>query len=109
MSLSVCPVAVCRAPVEAVWALLVDPHCYDAWIDASVESVDPPGPARPGQRITLKAPARGRWSTVRFTLESVNKIGHVLTLSARFPLGITVESRIAVTAIDESSCRVQYG
>jgi len=109
MPLSVCPVAVCRAPVEAVWALLVDPHRYDAWLDASVESVDPPGLARPGQQITLKAPARGRWFAVQFALESVNEIGHVLALSARFPLGITVKSRISVTAIDEASCRVQYG
>jgi hypothetical protein len=109
MSLSVCPVAVCRASVEAVWALLVEPRRYDTWTDAVVETVEPPGGAGPGQQIALRAPARGRWFMVHFALESVDEIGHVLTLSARFPLGITVRSRIAVTAIDESSCRVQYG
>jgi hypothetical protein len=109
MSLSVCPVAVCRAPVEAVWALLVEPRRYDTWTDAVVTTVEPPGRARPGQQIALRAPARGRWFMVLLALESVDEMGHVLTLSARFPLGITVRSRIAVTAIDESSCRVQYG
>jgi hypothetical protein len=109
MSLSVCPTAACRAPVGRVWSLLADPTSYGSWSDASVEEVDPTGPARAGQRVLLRAPARGRWLMVRFDLERVDEAAHVLELCAAFPLGLVLKSRIAVTAIDAASSRVVYG
>lgn len=104
-----CPTAVCRAPVGRVWSFLADPARYGSWCDASVEVVDPPGPAHAGQRILLRAPARGRWFLVRFDLERADAARHVLELRADFPLGVVLRSRIAVTAVDAASSRVVYG
>lgn len=74
-----------------------------------MESVTPPGRAQVGQVIMLRTPKRGRWFHVRFVVESLDESNHVISLRAFFPLGLVVRSRIAVTAGDASSCRVQYG
>lgn len=109
MALSICPSAICRAPVERVWSLLADPQSYGSWSDAAVDAIFPPGPIHAGQRIRLCAPARSRRFLVRFLIERVDHEQHVLELRARFPLGLVLQSRIAVTAIDATTSRVQYG
>jgi hypothetical protein len=109
MALSVCPAATCHAPVERVWSLLADPQLYGSWSDAVVEGVLPPGPVHPGQQVLLRAPASGRLFPVRFFIEQVDPVHHVLQLLARFPLGLQLRSRISVTALDDASSRIQYG
>jgi carbon monoxide dehydrogenase subunit G len=53
------PADTVAAPPETVWRLLTDPATYDKWIDPRVESVEPPGPARPGQVVLLNSGALG--------------------------------------------------
>ncbi len=45
MGLSVCPVAVVAAPVEAVWENLVQWERDYEWADTWVERIEPEGPA----------------------------------------------------------------
>jgi len=101
--------AICSVRLEAVWSLLVDPRRYGSWCDAKVKSVIPPGRAHRGQQIELRAPRHLSWLPVGFAIESVDEANHELTLLAEFPLGLALRSRIAVTAIDERSCQVQFG
>ena len=109
MSISVCPVALTRAPVERVWSLLIDPHAYGTWSDARVKRVAPEGRAHVGQEILLGAPKRRPVFAVRFLVESVDEMNHILVLDAAFPFGLRLRTRIVVTAIDASATRVQYG
>jgi hypothetical protein len=76
MSVSVCPVATIAAPVERVWALLVDPARYGLWADDTVQSVEPPGPAEPGQNVTVSAPALGKRWQVTLAIDRVDVARH---------------------------------
>jgi hypothetical protein len=40
-----CPTAVINAPVDVVWAFLIEPVAWGGVFDARVGSIDPPGPA----------------------------------------------------------------
>ena len=47
-----CPTAVINAPVDLVWALLIEPAAWGGVFDVRVGSIDPPGPAIVGQKIS---------------------------------------------------------
>jgi hypothetical protein len=47
-----CPTAVINAPVDVVWALLIKPAAWGGVFDVHVGSIDPPGPAIVGQKIS---------------------------------------------------------
>ena len=104
----VCPAATVAAPPETVWRLLTDPKTYDTWADARVESVDPPGQARPGQVVRMSSGALGLRFKVRFDVERVDPTNHELEFRGSFPLGITMHEHITVRAVAGGS-RVQYG
>ena len=109
MGLSVCPAAVVAAPVEVVWANLVDWERLAAWADARVERCEPAGPASVGQTITFAGSALGRTWRFRFTVETVDPERHQLGVHAFFPFGLQEKAHIACAPIDATSCRVQYG
>lgn len=104
----VCPAANITAPPETVWRLLTDPKTYDTWADARVESVDPPGPASPGQVVHMSSGALGLRFKVRFEVERVDETTHDLVFRAVFPFGITMHEHITVRPVEGRS-RVQYG
>ena len=109
MGLTVCPAAIVAAPVEVVWANLVQWEHYAAWADVHSERIEPEGPATPGQTITFAGKAFG--STWRFTfkVEEVNPERHQLGLHVFFPLGLQEKPHISCASIDATTCRVQYG
>ncbi len=109
MGLSVCPTAVVAAPVEAVWANLVQWERYSEWADVHAGRIDPEGPATAGQTITFGGKAFGR--TLHFTckVEEVNSERHQVTMYAFFPLGLQQRAHITCYPIDAATCRVQYG
>ena len=109
MSLTVCPTAVCHAPLPVVWSLLHDPQAWRAWVDAVVESVTPPGLASAGQRIRLRAPVHGRWFLIQVVIDRVREDDHILELHTDFPFALRMQNRFAATALDEASARVQFG
>ena len=109
MGLSVCPAAVVAAPVEVVWANLVQWERYSEWAAVQVERREPAGPATSGQTIYFTGKGLARAWHFRFQLEEVNPERHQLGLHAFFPLGLQEKSHIACYPIDATTCRVQYG
>jgi hypothetical protein len=109
MSMSVCPVARIAAPIERVWAILVEPAGYSQWTDGTVEMVEPPGPAQPGQMFTVSAPALGRRWWVRFAIDRVDVARHQIAFRVTLPFGVVEHSTVTCTPLDERSCWVSYG
>jgi hypothetical protein len=109
MPVSVCPAGVAAAPVEQVWALLMQPETYDQWWDMHTERVTPPGPATPGQVVSGWSKALGRKWPVSVTIESINAQKHQMLLRTALPLGIVVHNRVSCVQVDDTSCHVQFG
>ena len=109
MSVSVCPIAVIAAPLEHVWALLVDPSSYDLWWDAQTDAIVPVGPAQPGQTIYAHTYALGRRWNVTTVVELVDALRHRIHLTTTLPLGIVGHNQFVCTAVDGASTRVQFG
>jgi hypothetical protein len=102
MIVSACPVAVVRAPAEAVWALLSNPAGYGAIWGIHIRRVVPPGPATAGQVIEA-------WPALRATVEAVDAARYQIRFRARLPLGLGGLEAITCTPLDAASCRVAYG
>jgi hypothetical protein len=109
MGLTVCPAAVVAAPVEVVWANLVQWERYAEWADVQVAQREPAGPATVGQTIDFTGRALGRTMHFRFQVEEVNPARHQLGLHVFFPLGLQEKPHIACYPVDAATCRVQYG
>lgn len=87
-TVSVCPAAVARAPVERVWALVSSPEGLDAWVDATLVSADPDGPARPGQ-----TGAFGRRFPVTIDVLEVDQEAGRLRVLVGLPFGLVNDER----------------
>ncbi len=109
MGLTVCPAAVVAAPVELVWANLVQWGRYSDWADVQVERAEPESPASVGQTIYFAGKVFGRTLRFTFKIEQVNPERRQLGLHAFFPLGLQEKPLIACSPIDATTCRVQYG
>jgi hypothetical protein len=109
MTVSVCPAALVAAPVETVWAVLMEPERYDDWWDAHIERVTPPGPAAPGQVLTAWSQALGKKWGVSLVIEMVDPERHQLRFRSALPLGIGGLNLLSCAPVDASSCRVQFG
>jgi hypothetical protein len=109
MGLTVCPVAVVAAPVELVWANLVQWERYPDWADVQAERIEPEGPATAGQTITFGGRVLGHTLYFTFKVEAVNPERHQLDLHVIFPFGLQEKPHIACDPIDATTCRVQYG
>lgn len=109
MSFTVCPAAIIAAPVEVVWANLVQWERYSEWADVQVERVEPAGPATVGQIITFAGKVIGQTLRFRFKVEAVDPERRQLGVHAFFPFGLQEKPHVACAAIDATTCRVQYG
>ncbi len=109
MGLSVCPVTVVAAPIEVVWANLVQWERYSDWADVHVECTEPEGPPIVGQTIYFAGKALGRNWRFTFKVEEIDPERHQLGLHVLFPFGLQERPHIACTPIDAATCRVQYG
>lgn len=108
MGLTLCPVAVIDAPVENVWELLTEPTLRDEWWDARTARVAPQGTATPGQVIYLKTLPWGRRWEATLRIERLDPDKHQIQWTLH-GFGVTNQQTTTCTAIDDSSCRVQYG
>ena len=109
MSLTVCPVAVVAAPVELIWANLVQWERYSEWAGVQVERREPEGPASAGQTIHFAGRAMGLTMRFLFKVEEVIPEKHQLGLHVIFPFGLQEKPRITCYPIDAATCRVEYG
>ncbi|HEY7419385.1 MAG TPA: SRPBCC family protein [Ktedonobacteraceae bacterium] len=109
MNFTICPATVVAAPIESVWEMLLEPTLYDEWWDIHTERVVPEGKASPGQVLYAKTSALGRKWDVTLRVEMVKPEKHQIQLHVTLPLGIVNHETISCTALDATSCRVQYG
>ena len=109
MSISTCPIATVEAPVEQVWQLLSDPYNYGLWWDAETRSIEPAGPAKPGQRISARTRALGKDWDVQITVAGIDPDKRALCLTTQLPLGITVHNHIGCRRLDNKRCQVSFG
>src|SRR6185295_12977265 len=108
-ALATCPIATVDAPIERVWELLANPGNYALWWDAETRSIEPPGPAQSGQRISARTRALGKDWPVHVLVERVDPDKRQLELTTQLPFGITVHNHIGCTALDASRCRLSFG
>jgi uncharacterized protein YndB with AHSA1/START domain len=108
MTVRVCPTVVIGAPIERVWSLLGDPMQWESWADASLEHIEPPGPASPGQAFVVSSVGFGRRWRFHFTVDAVDEAGYRLRFTARFPFGMVEHAQIGCVAVDEAMCRVTF-
>jgi hypothetical protein len=94
-----CPAAVINAPVDAVWALLIEPAAWGGVFDARVGSIDPPGSAIVGQKISGE-------TGPRLLPRSIST--NITCLDVHLPCGITVHEDLSCTPLDVDRCRVGY-
>jgi hypothetical protein len=109
MPVSVCPAAIVAAPAEVVWSLLMRPDTYDLWWDAHTERITPEGPSTPGQVITAYALGLGKRWEIQTEIELVDAEKRQIAFTTTLPLGIQGHNHLSCTALDASSCRLQFG
>ena len=109
MSLAVCPAANVAAPVEVVWANLVQWERYLEWADVQVLRSEPEGNASAGQTIIFGGKSIARVLQFTFKVEEVDPERHQLSGYAFFPLGLQEKAHIVCSEIDATTCQVQYG
>ena len=107
MSVNTCPAAVVEAPVESVWEILSDTTLYEAWWETRAEHIMPTGKAVPGQMIYLETSGLGRKWVMTLRIEMVNPEKHQILFNGEL-LGSISHNAITCTAINATSCQVQY-
>lgn len=106
---AICPTDVVEAPVDVVWGLLTDPAGWGGFFDVRVSRIDPPGPARVGQRVFAGSGPRLLHLQLRFEFTAIDAERHRLGLQVSLPFGVTVSEDLTCTPISERRCRVSYG
>ena len=97
-----------NAPLDLVWGLLMNTACWGQFYDLRVMSVEPLGPAAPGQRL-IGVPGRGLLPfRITFDFTEVDPIRHRLGFDGRIPFGIMVREDMKLAEIDDAHCRVNY-
>jgi len=105
---AICPTDVIEAPIDVVWRLLTDPAGWGDFFDVRVRQVDPPGPAKVGQRVRGESGPRFLRLAVRFEFTHIDPAGHRLGVDVHLPLGVTVREDLDCKSIDANRCRVNY-
>jgi hypothetical protein len=103
-----CPTAIVEAPIDVVWNLLLRTAEWGKFYDLTVLSVDPPGPARPGQRLTGNPGPKFLPLRLVFDFTEVDAVNHRLGIEGRLPFGIRVRENMTITPVDATRCRVNY-
>jgi hypothetical protein len=103
-----CPTAIVEAPISVVWGLLMNTAGWGRFYDLKVLSVDPPGPAAPGQRL-VGAPGSGLLPfRITFDFTEVDAVRHRLGVDGRLPFGMKVREDMNLVPVDDVRCRVNY-
>jgi hypothetical protein len=103
-----CPTAIVEAPINLVWNLLLNTAEWGKFYDVRVLSVEPPGPARAGQRLIGNPGPRFLPLRLVFDFIEVDAVNHKLGIDGRLPFGIRVRENMTITPIDSTRCRVNY-
>ena len=107
---SVCPMDVVAAPIEKVWAVLMDSSKFGEWSDARHPTITPPGPTVAGQVLESKTSEFGLTFKVRIVVREVSPEHHRVGFDVDLmPLGVHNSAAITATRLDERTTRVAYG
>jgi hypothetical protein len=92
----------------AVWNLLLNTAEWGKFYDLRVLSVEPPGPARAGQRLIGNPGPSFLPLRLVFDFTEVDPVHHRLRLDGRLPFGIKVRENMTIAPVDANRCRVSY-
>jgi hypothetical protein len=110
MPVSVCPADVVAAPIERVWAILMDSTQYGEWSDLRQPTITPPGPTTPGQVLESKTSEFGLTFRARLVVREVDVGHHRVGFDVDLmPLGIHNAASITATRLDARTTRIAYG
>ena len=105
---NVCPSGTATVASERVWQVLAAPERYGEWVDAEVLEVSPPGPAQPGQRIRLSAPAFGLRFKVFIDVEGLDPERRWIALRVHLPFGVVNAERVTLTEVAADRTLVRF-
>ncbi|HET7339317.1 MAG TPA: SRPBCC family protein [Candidatus Dormibacteraeota bacterium] len=105
---NVCPAATTKAPPDSVWDVIAATERLGEWTGASVVSVDPPGPAQPGQIVTLVAPAFGMKFTVQIDVRDLDPQHRWIDLVAHLPFGIDNHEHLTLAPTADGGTLVRF-
>lgn len=109
MTLKVCPADTVQAPLERVWALLMDPAGYGSFWDLTLERVEPEGLAVVGQTLVGWSRAFGRRWHIEGQIEEVDPARHHIQFRMSLPFGVVSRNRLMCTPTGEQTCLVRFG
>jgi len=103
-----CPTTVINAPIDTIWALLMDPLSWHKVFDIRIQNALPRGPATPGQIV--RAESGPSWMHLKLSIEivAVNPAAHRIKMMIQLPLRLVVHEDLDCVPIDPTSCRVNY-
>lgn len=105
---NVCPAATTKAPPESVWKVLAATERLGEWTDATVATVDPPGPAQPGQVVKLVAPSFGMKFKVQIDVRDLDPQHRWIDFVAHLPFGIDNHEHLTLAATPEGGTLVRF-
>jgi hypothetical protein len=108
VSFLACPTDIVDAPVDVVWALLTDFSGWGRFYDVRVKSVEPPGPAAPGQRMIGETGPRWLHLTIDFVYTRIDDARYQLEIDGKMPLGMRVHENLDCIPMKDDRCRVNY-
>jgi len=100
--------ALVEAPIDVVWGLLMNTAGWGQFYDVKVLSVEPPGPAAPGQRLIGNPGPRLLPFRITFDFTEVDPVNHRLGIDGQIPFGIKVREDMKLIRVDDVRCRVNY-
>jgi hypothetical protein len=103
-----CPTAIVEAPIDVVWDLLLNTAEWGKFYDVTVLSVEPPGPARAGQRLIGNPGPSFLPLRLVFDFTEVDPVNHRLRIDGRLPFGIKVRENMTIAPVDANRCRLSY-
>jgi hypothetical protein len=108
MVVNVCPAGMSTAAPERIWSILTAPERFGEWADARFVAAEPPGPAQPGQVITLGAPELGREWPVRIDVRDTDPLHRWIDWVAHLPFGVENHQRTTLTETPEGGTLVRF-
>jgi ligand-binding SRPBCC domain-containing protein len=105
---NVCPAATSKAPPERFWEVLTAPERLGEWTDARVVSIEPPGPAQPGQRVHMRAPSFGLEFRVRIDVGEMDPKHRWIDFVAHLPFGIENFEHLTLAKTPEGGTLVRF-
>lgn len=105
---NVCPAATTTAPPDSVWSVIAATEHLGEWTDATVVCIKPPGPAHPGQVVSLLAPSFGMEFKVTIDVRDVDPEHRWIDLVAHLPFGIDNHEHLTLTTTPEGGTLLRF-